>query len=209
MAGAPAFLGRDLELELLDPRSVPLVRLFRHPNGEWDEPPAVNRTLRVDPPPGHESEFAVLYTANFLPCVAAECRVLSIDQHEKYSVNKATASTYQVARYEFDAPALFIPIDGRNMDRLGLSASARRFDGQAYLPYQEVSLALFRRFGDLAHGLSWNSFHRNQLGRVYAIWHHRKTALQLSRPVAPFVKLDTDPEWSAFLAAWPINVIGP
>lgn len=95
------------------------------------------------------------------------------------------------------------------MDRLGLSGSARRFDGQAYIPYQEVAPELFYRFGSLAHGLSWNSFHRNQLGRVYAIWHHRKTALKLSRPVAPFIKLDGDPEWSAFLAAWPINVIGP
>ena len=210
MAGAPAFLGRDLDLELLDPRSVPLVRLFRHPNGEWDEPPPANRTLRVDPPPGHESKFAVLYTADQLPCVAAECRVLSIDLHDKYSVHKAKASTYEVARYDFDAPALFIPIDGRNMVTLGLTGGARRFSGNLYLPYQEVSLELFQRFGDLVHGLSWNSFHRNQPGRVYAIWHHRKAALRLTRPVAPFVKLDKDAEWAAFLAAWPtIDFIGP
>jgi hypothetical protein len=31
-----------------------------------------------------------------------------------------------------------------------------------------AALALFHRFGDLAHGVSWQSMHRNQLGRVYA-----------------------------------------
>lgn len=210
MAGVPTFRGRDLQLELLDPGSVPLFRLFWRPKGEWAAPPAARRTLRVDPPPGHQSEFAILYTADSLPGVAAECRVLSIDPHDRYSVNRATASTYQVARYAFDAPALFIPIDGRNTHTFDLTASSRRFDGDAYLPYQEVSLELFHRFGGLAHGLSWTSFHRNQLGRVYAIWHHRKSALRLSRPAAPFNKLDTDPEWVAFLATWPtIDLIGP
>jgi hypothetical protein len=44
----------------------------------------------------------------------------------------------------------------------------REFAG--YEPYQAVALELFERFGAIVHGLSWESFHRNQLGRVYAIF---------------------------------------
>jgi hypothetical protein len=31
--------------------------------------------------------------------------------------------------------------------------------------------------------------------------------MQLTRPVAPFTKLDKDPGWAAFLEAWPIHPI--
>jgi hypothetical protein len=69
----PAFRGNDLELVLLDPVSTPLVRLFHRPRGEWDPPPEARRSLRVDPPAGRKSLFAVLYHGNTLPTVAMEC----------------------------------------------------------------------------------------------------------------------------------------
>ena len=210
MPGVPAFNGRELDLELLDARSVPLCRLFRHPNGEWDPPPVVHRTLRVDPPTAHGHRYAVLYTSDQLPCVAAECRVLSIDQLDRWSYHAGKAKDYQVARYSFAAPALFIPIDGPNARHLGLDGESRLFDGKAYEPYQEVGLELFTRYGEMVHGLSWASFHRNQLGRVYAIWHHRKASMQLARPIARFTALEADPEWLAFLAKWPsIRPVSP
>jgi hypothetical protein len=52
---------RNLELELLDPAAVTLVRLFRHPGGEWEPPDEKYRNLRIDAPAGHKSEYAVLY----------------------------------------------------------------------------------------------------------------------------------------------------
>jgi hypothetical protein len=65
-----------------------------------------------------------------------------------------------------------------------------------------VTLELFRRYGHLAHGVSYESFHRYQPGRVYAIWHSRKEGLLLrSRDERP--RLIDDPSWVAFLASHP------
>ena len=76
---------RELELELLDPGSETLVRLFRHPGGEWEEPPPAFRNLRVDPPAGHKDAFAVLYTGDNLAAVAAECLVLQAGDGDHYT----------------------------------------------------------------------------------------------------------------------------
>ena len=199
---AVPFDARELDLELLDPGSTPLVRLFRHPGGDWDPPPEVHRKLRVDPPKGHKGDFAVLYTGNTLATVAIECGVLRADAQDRYTWATDLAAQYFVVRYAFDAPALFIPIDGHNRATLGLAGGQRRFAG--YEPFQEVALGLFQRFGKVVHGLSWESFHRNQPGRVYAIWHHHKTTvgMRVTSP-DPYMKLVDDDEWAQFLAANP------
>ena len=189
---------RHLELELLDPNRVRLVRLFRHPGGQWDPPEEKYRNLRVDPPDEHKSAYAVLYTGSTLPAVAMECRVLYADPDDRYTWDTDLAGQYQVVRYSYAAPALFIPIDGRNRPQLGLSGGQRKFAG--YAPYQEAALDLFRRFGQLVHGLSWESFHRNQPGRVYAPWHHHKATIGLDATPAPYAKLVSDDEWKTFLA---------
>ena len=166
-AGGARFRGRELELELFDPNSEQLVRLFRHPGGEWEAPPEKYRNQRVDPPHGHKADYAMLYTAGTLPAVAVECRVLRVDSQDRYAWSRTLASQYQVARYNFAAPALFVPIDGANRGVLGLQGGTRKFAG--YEPYQKVALTLFQRYGQVIHGLSWESFHRNQPGRVFAL----------------------------------------
>ena len=87
-------------------------------------------------------------------------------------------------------------------NRWGLSGGQRKFKG--YASYQEVALDLFRRFGQLVHGLSWESFHRGQPGHVYPIWHHQKAAIALeaAKP-PPYGSLEKDDEWLAFLAENP------
>jgi hypothetical protein len=103
-----------------------------------------------------------------------------------------------VARYAFDSPAIFIPIDGHNRSVLGLAGGNRKFIG--YESYQEVSLALFRRYGKTVHGLSWESFHRNQPGRVFALWHHHKVTVGLSlRSPGAYPLLIEDLHWLQFL----------
>jgi len=83
-----------------------------------------------------------------------------------------------------------------------LASGPRTFN--SYVPFQEVALELFERFGTVVHGLSWASFHRNQLGRVYAIWHHHKATLQLAITTSkPYTSLADDPDWLRFLAANP------
>ncbi|HTI18497.1 MAG TPA: RES domain-containing protein [Trinickia sp.] len=198
----PQFDARHLELEMLDPNSAHLVRLFRHAGGDWEPPATTFRNLRVDPPDGHKSEFAVLYTGNSIAAVAMECRVLFADLRDRYMWVTDLAAQYQVVRYSFGRPAIFVPLDGRNRRTLGLDGN--KWPLGTYEPYQRVSLALFQRFGAAIHGLSWESFHRNQLGRVYAIWHDRKGAIELkiSSP-KPYPSLADDPDWKAFLSRNP------
>lgn len=197
---AKDFRGRELELELLDPGSLILHRLFKHNGGDWEPPPEVYRNLRVDPPDGHKAAYAVLYTGDTLATVATECHVLSADLYDRYTWNSAAAQQYRVVRYQFDAPAMFVPIDGRNRDVLGL----RRRSFGTYADFQRVSFELFRRYGRILHGLSWDSFHRNQPGRVYALWHHHKDTIGLRiEPPPPYPLLTDDPQWQAFLAEHP------
>jgi hypothetical protein len=85
--------GRDLDLELLDPGSEPLIRLYRHARGDWEAPPEEYRNLRVDPPRGRQDAYAVLYAANTLPAVAAECRVLNVDGMDRYTWEHRLKST--------------------------------------------------------------------------------------------------------------------
>jgi RES domain len=193
---------RDLELELLDPGSLELARLFQHDHMDWEPPEERYRNLRVDPPPGHKAEFAVLYTASTLEVAAVECRILNVDANDTYSWNQTRAALYRVARYSFANPALFIPIDGKNRETLGLDRPEAAFRG--YEPFQVVALELFKRFSSVAHGLSWQSFHRNQPGRAYAIWHDRKSAIDLHiTSPTPRPLFTGDPEWLDFLAMHP------
>ncbi len=193
---------RELELELLDPGSQSLVRLFKHPGGEWAEPPPAFRNLRVDPPAGHKDAFAVLYTGDNLPAVATECLILQAGDGDHCTWRQDRAADYRVARYGFLKPALFLPIDGKNRYRLGLSGGQRPWGG--YGVYQEAALALHQRFHDVVHGLSWESFHRNQPGRVFALWHEHKTTIDLALVTpASYPRLVDDPQWQAFLAANP------
>ena len=195
----PPFDGRDLDLEMLDARSVELMRLFRHPKGEWEPPDPKYRNLRVDPPAGHKHRYAVLYTADSLGAIGVECRILAVDSDDHFSLHLDREASYQVARYRFEQAACFVPIDGANRRTLGLDR-AEAWDG--YGPYQQIGLALFERYSHFAHGLSWASFHRNQPGRVFAVWHERKAGfgLELAGPVGPLV---SDLPWVTMLAGIP------
>lgn len=85
---------------------------------------------------------------------------------------------------------------------MGLAGDQRKFAG--YEPYQSVALELFQRYGQVVHGLSQESFHRNQPGRVYALWHHHKSTIGLRVTTPdPCPKLVDDAEWKSFLAANP------
>jgi hypothetical protein len=203
---APVFKASDLALELLDPGSLILLRLFRparQADGDWEPPDPKYRNQRVDPPAGQRDRYAVLYTADSLPCVAAECRILRVDpSDDDWTWRRDLAQQYQVVRYAFAAPAVVLPIDHPNARPLGLAGGDKTFN--RYAPFQEVALAVFERYGSVLHGLSWSSFHRNQLGRVYAIWHHHKATLQLSIAAPkPYPSLAEDPDWLRFLAANP------
>lgn len=198
---APTWRGEDLELDLVDAGSLRLVRLFRHAGTHWDPPAPQYRDLRVDPPAGHKSAFAVLYTADAIEAVATECRVLRFNESsDEVTCDLGRAESYQVARYSFSRPALFIPIDGPNRKTLGVQQLA--FEG--YHGHQVLALQLFQRYGEMAHGLSWESYHRGQPGRVYAVWHSRKDAMGLQVDTAASMhRLVDDVEWKAFLAAHP------
>ena len=208
-AKARTWRARDLHLELLDPFSVALTRLFQHPKMDWEAPDEPYRNKRVDPPDGHRSAFAVLYTASTVQTAAIECRVLNGDALDRYTWNQDLASRYKVVRYSFAKPALFVPIDGPNRELLGLEGAEVAFQG--YKPYQTVALELFERFSGVVHGMSWHSFHRNQPGRSYAIWHHCKDAIGLKiESPDPRGSLINDADWKAFLAANPsIEAIAP
>lgn len=205
---APTWRGEDLEVDLVDAGSLRLVRLFRHAGTHWDPPEPKYRDLRVDPPVGHKSAFAVLYTADAIEAVAAECRVLRFKEtSDEVTCDVGRAEAYQVVRYSFSQPALFIPIDGPNRKTLGLNRLA--FDG--YHGHQVVAMQLFQRYGQLAHGLSWESYHRNQPGRVYAVWHTRKASMGLQVDVSSSMhRLADDTEWKVFLAGYPhIKLLTP
>lgn len=190
-----SFDGAALDLELLDPMSVGLVRLFRHPGGDWEPPEPQYRNQRVDPPVGLENDYAVLYTADSLAAVAIECRILAADSQDRYTYNEARTREYSVVRYSMRSPALFVPLDGENRRTLGL----RGLDPD-YARHRAVAHELFTRFGRVVHGLSWESFHRNQPGRVYALWHHHKTTVGLEITSAtPYALLAEDPEWIELL----------
>lgn len=189
------FAGAQLQVDLLDPGSVTPVRLFRHPGGHWDEPPVEYRNQRVDAPVGHESEYAVLYTAESITAAAIECRILHPDIRGRYTYDQVRTTQYSVVRYEMRAPALFIPLDGENKGVLGLRGLDPRYERHRAVAYE-----LFKRFGGTVHGLSWESYQRNQPGRVYALWHHHKTTVGLAISSAtPYLKLAEDPEWLQLL----------
>lgn len=193
----PSFAAKKLNVELVDPGILSLQRLFRHRDGEWEPPDPKYRTLRVDPPDGYKTDYAVLYAGDLLLGTAMECYILSVDNLDTWTLNLDLETEYSVARYTTSAPGLFLPIDVRNHDPLGLAHLPIHI-ASAYPAYQAIGMELFKRFGDLAHGLTWTSFHRHQPGQVYAIWHHRKTALGLTlkSPPAP---LKDDAEWVALL----------
>lgn len=193
------YSARDLDLELVEPGDVTFVRLFGRPNGEWDAPPPQYRDKRCDPPPGKQSDYALLYTGDRIEAIAMECEILAIDRHGKWSYDEAQTKKYWVARYAFQQPAVFIPLD-ENRHRLGID---RVPFVPGYAPWQEAAHELWRRFGKTVHGLSWWSMHRHQLGRVYAIWHHHKDAIGLVPPTGPFDKLYEDADWKALLVANP------
>lgn len=194
------FPANKIEIQLFDPNSRPLVRLFRHDGMDWNPPDPKYRQLRVDPPDGFKHRFAVLYTGDSLASVAMECRVLQAAGHDdSFKWSRDLAGQYRVVRYAFSEPAIFIPIDGNNRDALGLSWRGGRLNN-SYEPFQKVALELHERFGKIVHGLTWQSFHRQQLGRVFAIWHEHKASIGLNIvSPKPYSRLLDDVEWSDFL----------
>ena len=195
----PPFNGRDLDLELVDPGSVVLIRAYQHPSADWNPPPAQYRNNHTDPPMGYGEEFAVLYTASNIQSSATEVRALGWDHWTNQSFWKpALAARLQVVRFAVRRPGLFVPLDGANRKILGLEG---KFEPE-YESSRWVALDLFRRYGHLVHGLSYESFHRYQAGRVYAIWHSRKDDMGLAASVdRPY--LADDAEFRSFLRAHP------
>jgi len=120
-AATGSFDGRDLELELIDPGSAPLVRLFRHKGGDWDPPPEANRNLRVDPPIGHKGAFAVLYTATRWPpwrsSAACSARM------------RRTATPGRLVGFVGNASGRTTPAKTKSLER-SLSAVQRSLDSQ-------------------------------------------------------------------------------
>lgn len=144
----------------------------------------------------------MLYLGHSIATVAVECHILSDDSKGRYQSLRDKAGLYKVTRYLTAHPSLFIPLDGRNRKLLGLEGSDVAFKG--YKPYQEASLELFKRFGKTVHGLTWASFHRNQPGRVFALWHHHKVTVGLQvTSLEPFDALSADASWIAFLKSNP------
>lgn len=195
----PPFRGQELQLELLDAGTVTLLRSYQHPNADWEPPPVEFRTNRVDPPPGHGESFAVMYTSTNIQSSAMEVRALFWDaDDDRFYWDEDAASKFHVVRFSPGRPAIFIPIDGRNRAAFCLQGKLE----PSYESTRWIALELYRRYGHLVHGVSYESFHRHQLGRVYAIWHSRKDDLDLSasaeRPL-----LTEDAEFLAFLAAHP------
>lgn len=191
------FFGKELALELLDPGSVGLVRLFRRPGAHWEPPPPEFRVQRCDPPPEHKGDYALLYMCDSVQASAAECRILNVDRRDRYSFDEALTESYQVVRYNYTGPALFIPMDADNRETMGLDVFQI-----GYAHYQKAAHELWRRYRGVAHGLSWSSFHRNQPGRVYALWHEHKDSIGLAvdgPEPHTFHKLVEDPDWQAFL----------
>ena len=134
--------------------------------------------------------------------MAIECRILRADFRDRYTWATARATTDRVVRYKFDQPAIFLPIDGGNRRVLGLSAGQRKLGSKA--AFQEAALALYERYGRVVHGLSWESMHRDQPGRIYALWHEHKTTIGLRLPAdRAYPRLVDDARWQAFLAADP------
>jgi hypothetical protein len=198
----PSYSAVDLDVEMIDAGGLQLARLVGHPNGEWKPPPAIYRNLRVDPPAGSKSKYAVLYTGSNLLTSAMECHVLSLSSFGVWTLNEKSEARYHVARYTTGKPGLFIPLDGRNRRTLGLAnLPAEELGG--YKAHQQVGLSLFTRYGKVAHGLCWESFHRNEPGRVYAIWHSRKKSLGLTLQAGALVVLKADAEWRTGLSEIP------
>jgi hypothetical protein len=181
-------------------RAAPLVRLFKHAGSSFSLPDVAFRVNRYDPPPGHKEKFAVLYTADNLAGAAMETRVLQANSEDEYVVSDRRARPYKVARLQYQRPALFIDMTPELRLKLGIG----RFQPD-YLLYQQAALALYERFGQTAHGYSWESFHRGQPGRNYGFWHHRKDDIEL-QPVCPesdCPELLADAEWLELLKDFP------
>lgn len=195
------FSGSDLALEVLEPGSQTLFRLNRHPGGDWEPPPPEYRTQRADPPDGHKDRYAVLYVADSLECVAMECRLLVEDAKGQWTWQRDKSAAYDLVRYSVHAPGVFVRLDSDDRKRLGLPSPGARFgEPNIYKDSQELCLEIYERFGKVTHGVTWQSFHRHQPGRVYAIWHDRKDQLGLVRdPAPPYRKLPDDPQWQEFL----------
>lgn len=193
------FKGQQLQLELIDAGSTPLIRAYCHPDADWHPAPAHLRNNHVDPPPPYREVFSVLYTATTIQSIAMEARVLRWDSVTNVCHwSESAAALHRIVRFGLGAPGLFIPIDGPNRPVLGLHG---KFEPN-YETARWVALELFRRYGHLVHGLSYESFHRHQPGRVYAIWHSRKESLCLESSTDRPRLLD-DPDWAAFLQAHP------
>lgn len=195
----PPFRGQELRLELIDPGTVTLIRSYQHPDADWCPPPVEFRTNRVDPPSEHGDSFAVMYTSTNIQASAMEVRALFWEpDDDRFYWDEDTALKFQVVRFSSGKPGIFIPIDGPNR-------AVFRLEGKLEPTYEStrwIALDLFRRYGHLVHGISYESFHRHQPGRVYAIWHSRKDDLSLSASEARPL-LAEDAEFQAFLSAHP------
>lgn len=206
MSASKGFTDGDIDVEVRGADAAPLIRLFRHPGAAYDLPHEDYRNGRFDPPPGDKNLFATLYTADNIAAAAMECRVLQANSRDEYSYTLKRAGSYKVVRFKYSAPALFIRLDRDIMRKLGIPPFT-----MDYLPFQRAAKALFERYGNTVHGLSWESYHRGQPGRNYGFWHHRKGAITLEtlQQETDCPQLLKDDDWLQLLRDYPAIELQP
>ena len=119
-----------LQLELLNPGSLALCRAYNsaYPDSYWEPPPPAARTARVDPPAGHQDDFAILYLGVHVAATAAEARLLQQDVRRQWFISRDSAKHYALATYTLAKPAVLLPIDGPNQAGLGLDPVTMAFE---------------------------------------------------------------------------------
>jgi hypothetical protein len=200
------FTDADIDIEVRGADDPPLIRLFRHTGAAYGLPAEAHRNGRFDPPPGDKGLFATLYTADNIAAAAMECRILQANSRDEYSYTLKRAASYKVVRFKYQEPALFIRVDRDVKRKLGIPPFT--ID---YSPFQRAAKALFERYGNTVHGLSWESFHRGQPGRNYGFWHHRKDAITLEplQQEAECPQLLNDADWIQLLRDYPVIELQP
>jgi hypothetical protein len=194
-----------LQLELLNPGSLALCRAYNtaYPDSYWEPPPPAARTARVDPPAGHQDDFAILYLGVHVAATAAEARLLQQDVRRQWFISRDSAKHYALATYTLAKPAVLLPIDGPNQAGLGLDPVTMAFEDD-YASSRAMALRIHQQFDGRIDGFTWESFRAERIGRVVALFHHRKAYVGLQvLTTKPHPPLLDSPEWQAFETQYP------
>ena len=110
---------------------VPLFRIFRHDNMDWEAPPEAFSNGRLDPPPGYKADFTTLYTAESALTGAFEVRAIRLEPGsagERLVPARDTDPVLpprQLVRHTVTSGALFVNLEDRPTARVfGLDPDA-------------------------------------------------------------------------------------